>query len=239
MSQPGEDIAALISGSTFFSGLIEHLPPNRLEKLLRAFRPARFGAGQQVFTRGERGDFLIVIAQGRLRLSLVSDEGRELSVRHGVRGDVLGELALLDGQPRSADAMALTPLEAYLLHRADLDVLLREMPELSGQIITFLCARLRATTDQLEAIALHPIEARLARFLLVALGGRKAAPGKRVPLELGFSQSELAQLLAASRPKVNGALALLETMGAIHRTPDRLFCDPALLAQTARLADES
>lgn len=238
MSDVKDDIAALIAGSAFFGGLMQGMPPARLDALLRAFRPARFDAGQQVFARGERGDFLLVIAQGRVRLSLVSEDGRELSVRHGVRGDVLGELALLDGQPRSADAVALTPLSTYLLYRADLDALLREMPELSSRIIIFLCARLRATTDQLEAIALHPIEARLARFLLVALGGSKAEPGKRVPLELGFSQSELAQLLGASRPKVNGALALLESMGAIRRTPDRLFCDPALLAQTARLADE-
>ncbi|MCA0400550.1 MAG: Crp/Fnr family transcriptional regulator [Proteobacteria bacterium] len=238
MPQAKDDIAALIAGSAFFGGLIEGLEPSRLAALLRAFRHTHFEAGQQIFARRERGDFLLVIAQGRVRLSLVSDEGRELSVRHGVRGDVLGELALLDGQTRSADAVALTPLSAYLLFRADLDALLREIPELAGRIITFLCARLRATTDQLEAIALHPIEARLARFLLVALRGRKAEPGKRVPLELGFSQSELAQLLGASRPKVNGALALLETMGAIRRTSDRLFCDPTLLAQTARLADE-
>ena len=75
---------------------------------------------------------------------------------------------------------------------------------------------------------------RLARFLLVALGGRKAENNKRIPLDLGFSQSELAQLLGASRPKVNAALGWLEENAAIKRTIDRIFCDPAKLSKIAQ-----
>jgi CRP/FNR family transcriptional regulator, cyclic AMP receptor protein len=75
---------------------------------------------------------------------------------------------------------------------------------------------------------------RLASFLLVALGDRKAETGKRVALELGFSQTELAQLLGASRPKVNAALGWLEQREAIKRTIDRIFCDPSKLAQIAQ-----
>ena len=104
--------------------------------------------------------------------------------------------------------------------------------------MALLCRRLRDTTDQLEAIALYPIEVRLARFLLVALQGRTASEGKRVPLDIGFSQSELAQLLAASRPKVNVALGMLEAEGAIRRTMDRLFCDPAILARIAQTPED-
>jgi CRP-like cAMP-binding protein len=104
-------------------------------------------------------------------------------------------------------------------------------------VIAFLCRRLRETSGQLEAIALYPLEVRLARFLLLSLGSRSAPPGKRIPLELGFSQTELAQLLGASRPKVNTALSALENAGAIHRTLDRMFCDPAKLTQIARQDD--
>lgn len=233
-----EDCTTLIAGSAFFGSLLSGLDESHVAAIARAFRPARFDAGQLIFARGDPGDFLLVISSGRVRLSVMSDEGRELSVRHAVRGDVIGEIAVLDGRSRSADASALTAVSSLMLFRADFHALMHAFPALSTRLIEFLCARLRSTTDQLEAIALHPIEARLARFLLVALGGRKAEPGKRVPLELGFSQSELAQLLGASRPKVNGALSLLEDLGAVKRTADRLFCDPALLAQTARLADE-
>ncbi|MCA0407035.1 MAG: cyclic nucleotide-binding domain-containing protein, partial [Proteobacteria bacterium] len=76
MSEAKDDISALITGSAFFGGLIEGLDPARLATLQRAFRLTRFEAGQQVFARGERGDFLLVIAEGRVRLSLVTEEGR-------------------------------------------------------------------------------------------------------------------------------------------------------------------
>lgn len=232
------DCVTLIAGPGFFGGLLSELPEEKRALLARAFRPVSYEAGQLVFARGDAGDVLLVVSAGRIRLSLVTEEGRELSVRHAVRGDVIGEIAMLDGGARSADATALTPVQGYVLARTDFQALIQRFPELSDGMIRFLCAKLRATTDQLEAIALHPIEARLARFLLVALGGRRNENGKRVPLELGFSQSELAQLLGASRPKVNGALSLLEELGAIKRTSDRLFCDPALLARTARLSDD-
>jgi CRP/FNR family cyclic AMP-dependent transcriptional regulator len=104
--------------------------------------------------------------------------------------------------------------------------------------VTFLCRRLRDVSDRLEAVALYPMEVRLARFLLVALGERTAPPGKRVPLELGFTQTELAMLLGASRPKINAALRVLEEAGAIGRTSDRLFCDRAKLAVIAQKQDE-
>jgi len=140
---------------------------------------------------------------------------------------------MLDGGTRSADAVSLTDTGAYSLARGDFHRLADTHPALNRAVIAFLCRRLRDTTDQLEGIALYPIEVRLARFLLVALGGRVAPAGKRVPLDIEFSQGELAQLLAASRPKVNVALGVLESEGAIKRTADRLFCDPAILAQIA------
>jgi CRP/FNR family cyclic AMP-dependent transcriptional regulator len=234
-----EDCAVLLVRSDFFSSALGELSDKDIQAIAQAFRPMRYSAGQHIFSRGDQSDFLLLIARGRVRLSVDSDDGRELSVRHAVTGDVIGEIAALDGRPRTASASALTETRAFVLHRAEFRTILARFPALSNRVIEFLCDRLRDTTDQLESIALHPIEARLARFLLIALDGRKAEPGKRVPLELGFSQSELAQLLGASRPKVNIALRELEELGAIRRTSDRLFCDPALLAQTARLAGDA
>jgi CRP-like cAMP-binding protein len=111
-----------------------------------------------------------------------------------------------------------------------------DRPAVAVRVVTFLCARLRETTTQFESIALLPLEVRLAQFLLSALGGQTAPPGQRVPLDLGFSQSELSQLLGASRPKVNAAMGLLERAGAIRRTLDRMFCDRGKLGEIARRA---
>jgi CRP-like cAMP-binding protein len=215
------------------SALFDRLSDGALKDCARSFREVRFARGQILFSRGSEGANLYLVAAGRVRLAVTTSDGRELSVRHAAAGDLLGEIAMLDGRPRSADAVALTEGTAYSLARADFDRLAGAYPQLNQAVVAFLCRRLRDTTDQLEGIALYPIEVRLARFLLVALGGRLALAGKRVPLDIEFSQSELAQLLAASRPKVNVALGVLEAEGAIKRTADRLFCDPTILARIA------
>jgi CRP-like cAMP-binding protein len=133
--------------------------------------------------------------------------------------------------------MALTPIVAYSLDRNNLRELVSQHPVIAAKFVDFLCKKLRETSSQLEAIALHPLHVRLARFLVFALGTRQAPPGKRVPLELGFSQGELALLLGATRPKVNEAFGSLEKTGAIGRTIDRIFCDPMKLAEIARRDD--
>jgi CRP/FNR family transcriptional regulator, cyclic AMP receptor protein len=199
-----------------------------------AFRLARFDKGALLFARGDPGTHLYVVVEGRVRLAVASEDGRELSFRHAAAGDLFGEIGALDGSPRTADATALTPVTAYALEHNAFRDLWSARPEISAHVIAFLCRRLRETSGQLEAIALYPLEVRLARFLLLALGDREAAAGKRVALDLGFSQSELAQLLGASRPKVNTALGALESANAVKRTLDRIFCDPVKLAQIAR-----
>jgi CRP-like cAMP-binding protein len=100
-----------------------------------------------------------------------------------------------------------------------------------------LCQRLRDTSEQVEAIALHPVEVRLARFLLSRLKLREGGEllDSVAVLDLCMSQSELASLIGASRQKVNAALALLEGAGAIERARGRVSCNIAKLAQIATL----
>jgi CRP/FNR family cyclic AMP-dependent transcriptional regulator len=91
-------------------------------------------------------------------------------------------------------------------------------PGISNAIIAFLCRRLRKASDRLEATALYPMEVRVARFLLAALGDRQAPPGRRVLLELGFSQGELALLLGASRPKSEVISDRSPCLGLVRRS---------------------
>jgi CRP/FNR family cyclic AMP-dependent transcriptional regulator len=228
-----EHIIALLLRTGLFGGL----KPDALAACAALFRETRFAKGEMIFARGDPGTHLYLVAQGRVRLAIATDEGRELTFRHASEGDLLGEIAVLDGKPRTAEASALTPVVAHSLERGAFRELCAARAEIFEGVVAFLCQRLRDTSNQLESIALYPLEVRLARFLLFALGTREAAPGKRVPLELGFSQGELAQLLGASRPKVNAALAALENLGAVGRTLDRLFCDPTKLADIAQLDD--
>lgn len=227
-----QEVAELLAAVPLF----ERLDTSARALCANEFQEKRFAAGQTLFSRGEPGEYLMLICAGRVRLAVTTDEGRELSVRHAVRGDLLGEIAVLDGGPRSADAVALSAVTAATLRRTQLERMMERFPAVAIGAIGLLCRRLRWTTEQLENVALHSIEVRLARYLLTSLDGRTAAPGKRVPLDTEVSQSELAQLIGASRPKVNVALGVLEQAGAIKRTSDRIFCDPALLKKFAGLA---
>jgi len=230
---PSDTVASLLAQTELFG----NLAPDVLAQVAGRFHTTQLKRGQTVYERGDPGNALHLIESGQIRFSVVSADGRELSVRVAKAGEVIGEIATLDRGPRTATAVALSAVTAHSLSRAELDRLLQD-PHFARNAIDLLCRRLRETTDQLELIALYPVEGRLARFLLFALKGQSKQGGKRIPLELGFSQGELAQLLGASRPKVNLALGYLEEAGAIGRTSDRLFCDPEILARIAERSDE-
>jgi CRP-like cAMP-binding protein len=103
-------------------------------------------------------------------------------------------------------------------------------------MLRFLCGRIREADQQLEAIALYPIEGRLARFFLAAAQQKGEEPRQgRLTIDFDMSQSELALLIGASRPKVNTALSLLEAGGALTRKGGRIECDLAELRQIAGL----
>jgi CRP-like cAMP-binding protein len=214
--------------------LFAGLSSEALAELAAAARPRDWAAGQVLFQRGDAGDDLIALAEGRVRLSLGTAQGRELVLRHAEAGDMLGELAVFDGAPRSADAVAVTATTGWVLDRAAMQSLARRHPDLMLSVAAYLCGRLRDTTDQMEGIALYSLEARLARFLLFTLRqihGDDLPPDPR--LRLDINQSELAAVLGASRPKVNRALQGLRDAGAVTRLDDVLACDVARLLTLA------
>jgi CRP-like cAMP-binding protein len=226
-------LAELLSKTELFGGL----SPDELAVCASHFREAKFAKGQALFVRGDKATSLYLVAHGRVRIAIVTDDGRELSFRHTTVGEVFGEIGVLDGGVRTADATALTAVTAYRLEQRDFHHLWATRSFVTERLVAFLCRRLRETSYQLETIALHPLHVRLARFLMVVLGEREAPPGKRIPIELGMSQTEIALLLGASRPKINEAFGMLEESGAIGRTIDRIFCDPAKLVRVARTAN--
>ncbi|MFA5950242.1 MAG: Crp/Fnr family transcriptional regulator [Hyphomicrobium sp.] len=189
-------------------------------------RETTFDSGQSIFARGDQGRDIYLVANGRVRLSVLTSEGRELSFAHAEAGQVFGEIAVLDGGVRTADATAVTKVQALTLSKVALMRLIETRPVVRESVIKFLCNRVREADHQLEGIALYPIEVRLARFFLTAARQKGALkPGTKVAIDLPISQSELALLIGASRPKVNAALALLEDGGAIARKESRFTCD--------------
>jgi len=232
-----------MGGNEYIFDLLSRAPlfrtfaPDALAACANKFREVRFAKDEMLFSRGDPGTHLYIVSEGQIRLAIATSEGRELSFQIVGPGDLFGEIAFLDGQSRSAGATALATTTAFSLDRSSFDRLRAAHPAISDAVISYLCRRLREVSDKLESLALFPLENRLARFLLTALQSQPDQVGRRTPLELRYSQGELAMLLGASRPKLNAALGALERAGAIRRTSDRLFCDRAMLGRIGRLEE--
>lgn len=195
---------------------------------------ASWSDGEMIFQQGDPSDFMIVVASGRIRLALATASGKELTIRHAGPGAAVGEMGVLDHEPRSADATADQQTAGLIIRRAAFERLLGERPELARAIIRYLSGRLRETTFQLETIALYSLAARLARFLLASL---RQKHGDNLPdmakLSLDLAQGEIAAILGASRPKLNRALAELTEQGAIRREDKAIVCNAEILRDIA------
>ena len=223
-------IVDLLGKSALFGSLAD---PDRTAIAAR-MRRVDFDPDQMIFSRGDPGREIYLVLEGRIRLSILSSDGRELSFAHAGPGNIFGEIATLDGGERTAGATAISRVQAMALPQRAMLELIENNPKVAKAAIHFLCTRLRETDQRLEAIALHRIEVRLARLMLSALKLQSpGATGQNVALDLGMSQGELALLIGASRPKVNIALTMLEDMGAIARTGSKLSCDTEVLQNIA------
>jgi CRP-like cAMP-binding protein len=218
--------------------LLRDLPPAHAQRLQAAMTPQSWGAGKLVFQRGDPGSFMAFIVSGKVQLSLLTPAGKEVLLRQVGPGDVLGEIAVIDGGERSADARAASATEAMILTRQAFLSVADDMPELYPAIARYLCAALRATNYQMESIALYDLQARLARFFLLACGSGQAK-GSHVRVDMPYTQGELSALLGASRPKVNNALHLLQSEGAITRDGAGYLCLVSRLEDLAEPEDSA
>lgn len=210
------------------------LAPEVLDAIAAAARPMRWGAGEVLFQRGDEGDWLVALTDGQVRIAIATPGGRELVLRHAEAGEMLGEMALFDAEPRSADATAVGAVTGQVLHRAAFRAIAARYPALYDAALAHLSAMLRGTTEQLESIALYQLQARVARFFLFAF---RQLHGAEIPegaaLDLAISQGELAALTGASRPKVNRVLTDLKAAGALEQDGQVWRCDPVLLQAMA------
>ena len=223
-------VVELLARTPLF-GLLDE--PDRAAVVAR-MRRVQFEPNQMIFSRGDPGRDLYLVLEGRIRLSVLTSEGRELSFDHSGPGHIFGEIATLDGGERTAGATAISRVQAMALPQEVMLDLIGRNPKVATAAIRFLCQRLRDTDQRLEAIALHRIEVRLARLMLSFLKLQGVAPKDgKAKLDLGMSQSELGLLIGASRPKVNLAMTALEDMGAITKSGSGYLCDLKLLDSVA------
>jgi len=193
------------------------------DALSASLRRRRYGKGTVIFVQGDPGSTLYLVESGRVKISASSPAGKEVILALHGPGDFFGELALLDGEPGSADAVAQEPCELLLLQRADFVRFLERRPKVGIGLLAAVSRRLRHTNQLVEGAALLDVPGRLARALvdLAESEGEQQAEGWVIHSPL--TQSELAALVGATRESVNKWLGFYERQGLIRRMPGRII----------------
>jgi CRP/FNR family transcriptional regulator, cyclic AMP receptor protein len=188
------------------STLFQSMSQDELTAILSIATERLVGRGTVIFQKGDPGSSMMAVLKGRVRISTISPDGKELTLNTIHAGEVFGEIALLDGKPRSADATAIEACDLLVLERRLFMPMLRGNEDLLLRLLGTLCDRLRRTSLALEEIALFDLPARLAR-VLVKLGQDYGRPGPGgVRIDVRLSQRDLSTLVAASRESVNKQL---------------------------------
>ena len=199
---PSGQAESILSTSEIFSEL-EPEDLLRLEKagLRRSYRPR-----ETLFQKGDPSDFMVAVISGCVRICVYSVDGREIVLNLIEPGQVLGEIAALDGQGRTADAIAVDKVEALIIDRASVRRVLADRPEAAFRLIETLCTRLRRTSNQVEIIGYRDLPARTAALLLELSGDFGVETERGTRIERKLSQRDMARMIASTRESVNRQL---------------------------------
>ena len=213
--------------------LFSELEAGELEVLARAFSPRSYPSGSPIIRESEPGDLFFVILRGEVKVFVDSPDGREVVLSHLQTGDFFGEMALLEGETRSASVEALTDCELAVLARAEFFAVLERDFSLTRKILQTLSSRLRKANEVIESMALLDVGGRLARYLirLADESGQPAVEGYFVVTRP--THQEIANSIGATRETVTRMLKQFEARKLI-RTKGSMVWVPAEVPAGAR-----
>lgn len=196
-----ELLGLLPAGSLFADCTAEEL-----SHILARAKPRRFQAGAEILSQGEEGDALFILVSGVARVSVIAANGREIVLDYAEAGEILGEIAMIDGGDRTASVHAFTDCEALRLDRPAFETAMIEQPAMALRVMRALARRLRQTNLTIEAERAYTSGPRLARFLLRLMIGEGDKNGGS-QLKLALSQGELGNFAGMSREQINRQLS--------------------------------
>ena len=183
--------------------MFRDLGSEALDQLCRYAKHTSLRRGATICSKGDPGNFLFIVISGTVKISVSSPDGRNAILNLINAGDLFGEVAVLDGQARTADAIANTNCEIFVLDRRDFLPFVRSQPELAMRLIELLCTRLRWTSDQVEQVILQDLPGRLASALLGLTDKRKLEPRSQT---IAITQQEISEMVGMTRESINKQL---------------------------------
>jgi CRP/FNR family transcriptional regulator, cyclic AMP receptor protein len=179
------------------------LESEAFDQLCRYAKHATLKRGATLFSKGDPGNSLFAVISGTVKMSISSPDGRSAIFNLIGPGEIFGEIAVLDGQSRTADATANTNCEIFVIDRREFLPFVRSHPALAMKFIELLCAKLRWTSDQVEQVILQNLPGRLASALIRLAEKHKLAPGDQT---IAVTQQEMSEMVGMTRESINKQL---------------------------------
>ena len=207
----GSVVQEALDANDIFGGLA----PELLGELIGHGVTRRWKAGETIFRHDDPGESMMVVLEGRVKISTMTLDGKEVVLNFIDEGEVLGEIALLDGKPRTAAATAMEACELFELRRRDLLPFLERHPEVAIRLIEAVCGKLRHTTKMVEDLMFLNMGPRVARGLLRLAEEYGRRKGTAIRLDLKISQRDLGGYVGLARENINRQLKNLKDQGLV------------------------
>jgi CRP/FNR family transcriptional regulator, cyclic AMP receptor protein len=196
--------------------LFSELSRSELNRIAQVAIPRTFPADTRVFHEGDQGDACYLVRRGSCRVTRQHPDGRAITLANLEPGDLFGELAMLDGQSRSASVEALEETELLALPASDMRALLRDHPEVAVKLVTALTKRLREANERISRQSFQTVPSRVAGVLARLIADDDLSRDASEGVTIRMTQSDLAQLAGTSRESVSRFLASLERSGVVR-----------------------
>ena len=195
--------------------LFSELSRDDLEQISRVAVARNYPRGVRVFHEGDRSDACYIVRSGDLRVTREHPDGRAIALATLGPGDIFGELAMLDGEARSASVEALSECELLALPAGDVRRMLQSSSEITVKLVVALTRRLREANERIARQSFQTVPSRVAGVLSQLIAEETPLEG-RDGITIRMTQADLAQLAGTSRESVSRFLAVLERAGVVH-----------------------
>jgi CRP/FNR family transcriptional regulator, cyclic AMP receptor protein len=212
------DRVALLRHVSVFAGLSE----GDLSAVAEVSVSRHYAAGEVVFREGDGGDTCYIVRSGLARAVRQHSDGRSITLSHFSGGDIFGELAMFDEEPRSATVDVIEEVEVIAIPGRDMQRLMREHPEIAVKLNAALAQRLRATNERLARQSFQTVQSRVAAVLAQMVAAARSENTGSRDVVVALTQADLAKLAGSSRESASRFLATLERSGVITQGRGRL-----------------
>jgi CRP/FNR family cyclic AMP-dependent transcriptional regulator len=189
------------------------LTPPILERISTYMKRRSVSKGATIFEKGDAGIGLIGVVSGSVKISVTSTDGRDIVLNIIRPGEVFGEIALLDGRARTANATAMSDCELIVIERREFIPFLRSEPDVALKLMEILCSRLRKTSEQVQDVTFLNLSTRLAKTLLRLTANHGSS---KSTAKVAITQREISQIVGRSRESTNKRLRAWAKRGWIR-----------------------